>query len=507
MPRSAAIDDGLMGSRQRRDIVVVGAGIGGLSAAIELVASGFDVTLVERQHVPGGKMREVEVGGEAVDSGPTVFTMRWVFEELFAAVGDSLSGRVSLSAPDRLARHSWLDGSRLDLYADVEASAAAIERFSSATEADSYRRFAAASADMFETLDHSFMRRERPGPVGLAMALGVGGIPRLVRTRPFVSMWSELGRYFDDPRLRQLFGRYATYCGSSPFDAPATLCLIAHAERAGVWLVDGGMQRLAEAMAAVLEERGALLRYGEEVTRIVASGGRVTGVALADGTTLDADAVVYNGDVAALSQGLLGSEVADAVPARRGEPRSLSAVTWSLRADVAGYPLDHHTVFFGSDYAAEFDAIFGDGRVAAEPTVYVCAQDRGHGREVAGGGAERLFMLVNAPPRPLSDDDVASIAGRTFAQLVRHGLSVSVTDDSAVVTTPGDYATRFPGSDGAIYGWPTHGWSGSFRRVGSRSRCDGLYLAGGTVHPGPGVPMTAISGRLAAASVVADLGR
>ena len=487
-------------------VVVIGAGMGGLAAAVELAAAGVGVTLIERQEAPGGKMREVLVDGIGIDSGPTVFTMRWVFEELFAAAGASFKERVALSVPERLARHSWLDGSQLDLYADVEASAVEIERFAGNREAEGYRRFAQASEEMFDTLDHTFMRRERPDPVGLAMSLGISGIPRLIRTRPFRSLWKELGNYFQDVRLRQLFGRYATYCGSSPFAAPATLALIAHAERAGVWLVDGGMQRLAESLAGLITESGGSFRYGTEARRLIVDGNRVKGVELDDGSRIDADAVVFNGDAAALSQGLLGSDVTRAVPDRSRESRSLSAITLSGVVKVSGFPLDHHTVFFGNDYEAEFKAIFETGRVCDEPTVYVCAQDRGHGRSPGPNSGERLFMLVNAPPQPMSEQVVADVAERTLSHLGRHGVVLEGID-SAVMTTPTDFAERFPGSSGAIYGWPTHGWSGSFRRTGSRGKIGGLYLAGGTVHPGPGVPMAAISGRLAAASLLEDLNR
>lgn len=491
-------------ARQPR-AVVIGAGIGGLAAAIELQSAGVQVTLVERASGPGGKMHEVAVGGAGIDSGPTVFTMRWVFEELFKAAGTSFDEHVTLSRPDRLARHSWHDGSRLDLYADIDRSVAEIETFADRHEAEGYRRFAKASENMFETLDHTFMRRERPSPVGLTLSLGIFGIPRLLRTRPFRSLWLELDRYFHDPRLKQLFGRYATYCGSSPFSAPATLALIAHAERAGVWLVDGGMQRLADALATVLTEAGATIHYDAEASGFLKQGERVTGVVLADGSAMSADAIVFNGDVAAISRGLFGAEYTHAVPARAREPRSLSAVTWCFKARVEGLPLDHHTVLFGNDYAAEFDDIFDAGRVTDRPTVYICAQDRGHGRSPAEAGRERLFMLVNAPPKSMPDDALARVVDNTFAQIESHGLRFR--DVETVVTTrPDDFDERFPGSDGAIYGWPTHGWSGSFRRGGSRSGLEGLYLAGGTVHPGPGVPMTAISGRLAAASVLSDLG-
>jgi len=495
---------------ERRRVVVIGAGMGGLAAAVDLAARGLAVTLLERHAAPGGKMREVKVGDDgngraAIDSGPTVFTMRYVFEDLFAAAGAALDERLNLLRPERLARHAWSDGSRLDLYRDLSRSMAAIEAFAGRREAEAYERFARESERIFDTLDHTFMRREKPGMVALSLSLGLRGMPRLLGTRPFTTLWKALGQRFRDPRLRQLFGRYATYCGSSPLQAPATLMLIAHAERAGVWIVDGGMQRLAEALAALATERGAELRYGAEAARIRADAGRTTGVELANGERIDADAVVFNGDVAALNAGLLGEETRAAVPPRAREPRSLSAVTWSVLAEPMGFDLDHHTVFFGENYPDEFDAIFRRGEITAAPTVYVCAQDRGPGRE-RPAGPERLFFLVNAPPRPLPGSELSGLQQRVFQRLADLGLRVDLAEAPHVVTRPEDFADRFPGTDGAIYGWPTHGATGSFRRWGARSKMMGLYLAGGTVHPGPGVPMAILSGRLAATAVAEDLG-
>ncbi|MGB5464998.1 MAG: FAD-dependent oxidoreductase, partial [Sedimenticolaceae bacterium] len=332
----------MRGRSGEHHVVVVGAGIGGLSAAIDLAARGARVTLLEQHATPGGKMRELQVGGLLIDAGPTVFTMRWVFEELFQAAGATFAEQVDLVQAAELARHSWLDGSRLDLYEDVERSADAIGDFAGSTEAAAYRRFARESRRIFDTLDHSFMRREKPSPVALSLSLGVRGMPRLYATKPFTSMWEELGRLFKDPRLRQLFGRYATYCGSSPFDAPATLMLIAHAERAGVWIIDGGMHRLAQAMARLAEAQGVTLRYRTGVAKILTGGGRASGVELADGERIAADAIVFNGDIAALTSGLLGEGMHRAAPQRRGETRSLSAVTWSLAARASGFPLAYH---------------------------------------------------------------------------------------------------------------------------------------------------------------------
>lgn len=165
--------------------------------------------------------------------------------------------------------------------------------------------------------------------------------------------------------------------------------------------------------------------------------------------------------------------------------------------------MHHHTVLFGADYEDEFRAIFERSELTAEPTLYLCAQDRdGQG---ANGEEERLFVLVNAPPGLRTAEALAAVEEKVFALLQRHGLRVSDVDGRCERTSPQDYAQRFPGSGGAIYGWPTHGAMGSFQRSGSRAQIGGLYFAGGTVHPGPGIPMAAMSGRIAAQAVAKDL--
>ncbi|MDO9503383.1 1-hydroxycarotenoid 3,4-desaturase CrtD [Falsiroseomonas sp.] len=484
-------------------VVVIGAGMGGLSAAADLARQGVRVTVLERAATPGGKMRHVQAGGAAIDGGPTVFTMRWIFAGLFEDAGRRLEDALVLRRADILARHAWRAGGRLDLFADLDRSAEAIGDFAGARDAQGFRDFAARSADIFRTLQHSFIAAQRPSPLDLVRR--VGRLDALWRTAPWATMWQALGTHFTDPRLRQLFGRYATYCGCSPFLAPATLMLVAHVEQDGVWLVEGGMRRVADAIRDLAESQGASFRFNAEVREILVQNGRAAGVRLAGGETLAADAVVFNGDVAALGQGLLGGGARRAAGDTPRAARSLSAVTWCMNAVTHGFPLTHHNVFFAEDYAAEFAAIFRARQITEAPTVYICAQDRGHA-EVPSGTPERLLLLVNAPAdgdlAELPPDALEQLQHRSLALLRRCGLEIEATPGNTTTTTPAGFHGLFPGTGGALYGRACHGATGTFARPGAGSRLPGLFLAGGSVHPGPGIPMAAMSGRLAAARVL-----
>ncbi len=491
----------------KHKVIVVGAGMGGLAAAADLARAGKEVIVLDKAEAPGGKMRRVKIGNSAIDAGPTVFTMRWIFDGLFGDAGQSLDDHVTIKPATLLARHGWTKGGRLDLFADIEASVDAIADFAGPADAEGYRRFCRRSAEIYATLKDSFIAGQSTSPIGLASRVGLGRIGDLLRTAPTKSLWKALDGYFRDPRLRQLFGRYATYVGSSPLKAPSTMMLIAHVEQDGVWRIEGGIHDLARAVMQLGERQGAVYRFGCPVARLVIDRGRVRGVDLENGERIAADSVVFNGDVGALAAGLLGADASPAADAPTRQQRSLSAVTWCLRAKTGGFPLSHHSVFFAENYPREFDAVFNRRTVTEEPTVYICAQDREADVDVGDvPEKERLLMLINAPPDgDLSRNGIPPVdrlQERTLALLGRCGLTVDVDQDDAVITGPGGFNALFPGTGGALYGRANHGSMTSFSRPGALSRIGGLYLAGGSVHPGPGIPMATMSGRLAAARIL-----
>ncbi len=487
---------------------MIGAGVAGLVSALLLASRGLQVTVLERAAAPGGKMRRLPLG-EGIDGGPTVFTMRWVFDEILAQAGTSLENVLEIAPLEVLARHAWDGDGRLDLFADRQRSAEAIGAFSGAAEARRFLGFCEEARKVYRALEGPYIRSRRPSLAGMAGDLGLSGLGALAGLGPFQSLWRTLARHFRDQRLQQLFGRYATYTGSSPFEAPATLVLVAQVEMDGVWSVRGGMHAVALALADLAQRRGALFRYGSHCEEILERGGRAAGVRLSGGETVPADHVVFNGDTGALAAGLLGTAARAAVDPVARAQRSLSALTWAVLGRTQGFPLVRHNVFFRDDYASEFRDIFGHGRLPARGTVYVCAQDR-HDGGPSPGGAERLLCLVNAPaggdagsPTPQEMDECER---NCLALLSRCGLTIEAPPENWIRTGPPEFERLFPATGGALYGRSTHGWMASFRRPGSQSRLPGLYLAGGSVHPGPGVPMAAMSGRLAAEALVANLG-
>lgn len=491
-------------------VVVIGAGIGGLTSAALLAARGCDVTVLEKESWVGGKARRVAVDGAMIDGGPTVFTYRGVFDAIFAACGARLEDHVTVRKADVLARHWWDDASgHLDLFADHAASRDAVGRFAGAEAARGYDAFAAEAGRIFSVLEAPFLHGDKAStPLPMMWRMGLARLPQMLAMRPFDGMWNALGEHFADPRLRQLFGRYATYCGSSPFKAPATLMLIAHLEARGVWLIEGGIHALAKALANLAERQGARVRTGAGVAEVLTNGGRTSGVRLASGEVIPADTVICNGDPSALATGRFGEAAMRAVPAIPPAKRSLSALVWYAHVETRGAALTHHNVFFSRDYAAEF-ADIGAGRTPSEPTVYVCAIDRGADHHAPPPqGRERLQIIVNAPAdgdtHTYTPEERERCTRAMMATLERCGLTLDEPFPHQLMT-PTDWEHLFPATGGALYGRASHGWAASFQRQGPKTRLPGLYCTGGATHPAAGVPMAALSGQLATRVIAKDL--
>ena len=268
------------------------------------------------------------------------------------------------------------------------------------------------------------------------------------------------------------------------------------------------MRALAHAMADVATENGATFHYNSSVREIMGDERSIRGITLESGETHKADIVIFNGDAAALSDGLLGERVRKAVPPCARKQRGLSAITWCMRADTSGIDLDHHNVFFAADYEKEFSSIFEQRGVCSEPTVYVCAQDRVNG-ECKSPNGERLLLLINAPAdgdhKAWTPTKLLEQRDRALDVIKRGGVNINFDEENCLATCPDDWHRRFPASGGSLYGAASHGMFSSFSRASAKTNVRGLYLAGGSVHPGPGVPMATLSGTLAAREILGQV--
>lgn len=491
-------------------VIIVGAGIGGLVAAAELAGQNCDVVVCERQDSVGGKMRQLHVGDRAIDVGPTVLTMKWVFDQIFTEIGSPISDTLTLKKANIIARHAWPDGSRLDLYNDSERSAEAIANFASERDAEGFIAFCKYAERVYNAAEHTFIVSPSPKFGHISKRMGKNGPRYLADLDAMGNMWRSIKKHFKDPRLIQLFGRYATYYGSSPFRAPGTLNLIAHVEQQGVWFVKGGIHKLALALKSIAEKRGARFVLGTDVTSIsLTSAGRVARVQTANGIQFEADAVVVNADASAVATGRFGKNISKVAKPVVPRARSLSALTFAGLVGTRGFDLAGHNVFFSTKYKDEFRSIFARKRLPLEPTVYIRAEDRDEGRP-AEPDSERIFGIINAPPygdlRDLPSSEVTQCMENAFELMGRCGMEIHGNLESIQTTTPTDFDRLFPGTGGALYGPATHSFWAPMQRPAGKTRIPGLYLAGGSAHPGAGVPMAAMGGRQAAAFVLKDLG-
>ncbi|MGC3940243.1 1-hydroxycarotenoid 3,4-desaturase CrtD [Roseobacter sp. EG26] len=485
---------------ERPAAIVIGGGIAGLATALRLSAGGMSVTLLERHNHMGGKIRTVPSEAGPVDAGPTVLTLRHVFDDLFACAGERLEDHVTLMRQDILARHFWSDGSQLDLHADPETTASAIAEFAGHKSAEEFRQFNRRTRQLFDAFDIPMMQAAKPKIPRLA--LEVLRHPRLLRAMAPLSTLSQmLDNQFSDPRLSQLFGRYATYVGGAPHLSPAILSLIWQAEAAGVWVIQGGMQRLATALTALAINRGALMRTNTHVDRITLDNGAVSGVEINGSEHLRAKCIVYAGDPRALTTGKLGSDLCGIAPQTLTIPRSFSARVHSFAACQTGPDLSHHNVFFADTPQSEFDDLMA-GRIPSDPTLYLCAEDRGHGTPVPP--LERFEIISNAPATETLTPpmDLDTWHHQIMQRLADFQVTLSPKPSMTTITTPQHFAQMFPETMGALYGQSPHGLTASLRRPTARTKIPGLWLAGGGTHPGAGLPMATLSARHAAEAIL-----
>ncbi len=484
---------------ERPDVVVVGAGVGGLAAAIRLRVAGHAVTVLERNAVVGGKLAVDEVDGFTFDVGPSLLTLPHVFDEVFRLAGTSLDEQLDLVRLDPQFAYHWPDGSSLTVHDDAARTAEAFERFAPGAGAQ-WRAFDAHGRRIWDVADRTFFAGPMSNPVGLLRRLRSPG--DLAAIDPLRTLAGAAAGFFTDPRLVQWAGRYATYSGSSPYRAPATLACIPHVEaRWGCWYPIGGLGALRDALGRVAAAAGVEIRTGTEVGHLMADRRRMLGVRLRGGERIHAPIVVANVDAEHLYADLLPD--ASALTRVRRADRSTSGFVLCVGARGRTPGLRHHNVWFSGDSPAEF-AQLAAGRLADEPTVYGCVSAVTDPTQ-SPTGDENWFLLVNTPPG-------VDVDRERYADVVLDRLTAAGVDlrSRAVLTrtmTPTDIERRYRSPGGAIYGTSSDGRRAAFVRPANRGARAGLYLVGGSSHPGGGLPLVTISARIVADMIAADTDR
>lgn len=489
-----------------KSVIVIGAGLGGLAAAIRLAARGCRVKIFERNATLGGKVNIHRARGYSFDTGASLLTMRHVVDDLFTSAGRATEDYLTLERLEIICRYVWADGVTFDAFADPLRAEAEVERIAP-EDAANFRRFLKDARRKYEVAERTFL------------AHSLNDLPKLLRPRyardlAVLSSWRTLSAhvesYFRSPRLRQLFNRFATYNGSSPYATPATFALIPYVEfELGAWYVRGGMYELPRAFGRLAEELNVKIHTNAHVEQIVVEGGRACGVMLSNGTIHEASAVIANSDAVETYRELIDPRARRIYTDRKLaqlEP-SCSGFVLLLGAKRRYDVLSHHNIFFSNDYRAEFRSIFNDLRPAAEPTVYVCAASRTDPSQ-SPEGCENLFVLVNAPATGRTDWKTESAAYQDLIikKLETFGLEgLSEAVDYEHTITPEDFADIYRAHRGAIYGTASNSIMSAFLRPPNRARdISGLYFAGGTTHPGGGIPLVLLSGKMAAELVIKD---
>ncbi len=475
-------------------VVVVGAGLGGLSAALRLAGAGRSVTVLERETVPGGRSGLLEDGGYAFDTGPTVLTMPDLIADALASVGEELSDWLTLDPVQPLYRAQFADGTSLDVHSSVEAMAAEVASVCGAAAADGYRRFVSFVSRLYELEMRDFIDRNIDSPFDLLRP----SLARLAAIGAFRRLAPKVASFLPDERLQRVFSFQAMYAGLSPYDALALYAVIGYMDSvAGVFFPRGGMHAVPRALAGAAEKHGVVLRYEETVERVELSGTRAVAVHTVGGERIACDAVVLNPDLPVARRDLLGLHA----PSFRKIKYSPSCFLL-LAGSTAAYPeTAHHTISFGHAWREVFDEILG-GRLMSDPSFLVTSPTRSD-PSLAPAGRSSYYVLFPTPnlDAPIDWATTAPYRDRVVETLESRGWP-GFGDGIEVehVTTPLDWAARGMERGTPFAAAHTFGQTGPFRPRNLWG--ENVVFAGSGTHPGVGVPMVLLSGRLAAERIV-----
>jgi len=485
--------------------VIIGAGLGGLSAAIHLRVRGYRVIVLEKNPQPGGRANRIVDGGFSFDTGPSLINYSWVFEQLFRTSGASMEDYVTLIPLNPSVKFFWRDGAELSLSSNVDMLVAEMSKFEHAAHAK-VTLFLRDTAHRFRVVFENLVTRN-----STSMLEWIAPIPKreLLRLGLVTSLDRNLRRYFRSERIRAALGSYAMYLGGSPYELPGTFTILPFGEIAyGLWYPRGGIYALVEAIARRAEEIGVELHYNATVTSINASGGCIEGVRLATGEFIRADVVVSNVDIPT-SHALLGRS-----EKRRRWHMTPGVMTfyWGLNSDVELAAMHHHCIYLPDDSRSAYRQL--RNRLPDDLPFYTCLPSRTD-PSIAPTGKHALFVLVPTPTLSQAgityDWDAAILWAkeRVLERLNHHGHAVQ--SQSLVVEhvwTPHEWSKRFGLYDGSAFGLShTLTNMGPLRPSNRDPVYRGLYYVGASTTPGTGLPMVVLSGQMTAKRIWNDTHR
>ena len=491
-------------------ISVVGAGIGGMSAAARLAKQGHQVTVFENSDQSGGKCRTEWFGDYAFDTGPSLLTLPAVFRDLFLNTGKRIEHVLDISPVDPAFNYNFADGSKVTFpNLSNPKTYLEIEKSFGISASQSWRQIIERSEKMWEASRDSFIESELTSIWPLLLRRNL--INQINQISPFTSLRSLSEKLNLDPHLKMIIDRYATYTGSDPRSAPAVLLTIAFVESTfGAWHIKGGIGQLSVALEQRCRDLGVDFKFKSLVTKILVERNKVEGVVLSDGKIIKSDLVVSNSDAEYTFNSLIGNEVSSA----RGERRKLKSATKSLAGfslllgldNKKSKPVDvkHHNVYFPENYDLEFDQIFTQKIPVTDPTIYLCAPK--DSSMVKGADKEAWFVLVNAPRHEPESGWDWKDGGQEYAQKIISkmddlGLNVTNRLDFMEYRTPADLENYAMAPGGSIYGTSSNSPVSAFLRARNRSKVKGLFCVGGSAHPGGGLPLVGISAEIVAKAI------
>ncbi len=483
-------------------VAVVGAGLGGLSAAISLAQEGYAVEIFEKNRQVGGKLNELDIEGYRFDLGPSILTLPEHFETLFKRSGQSLRDHCPLRALRPHWRTFFEDGTRIDLVPEPERMAAELERIGE--PAENFEAYLKYAADLYDLVDDGYFRAGLDTVGDFRRHYGLWQFTRFDLAR---TMHQGVARFIRHPHLRDVLDFFIKYVGSSAYDAPAFMnCLPTIQFREDLWYVDGGLYGLARALRSLCETAGVRIHLEAEVARIDVADGRATGVTLADGRAVPAEIVVSNMEVLPAYRRLLGHGARVPRHLRRFAP-ACSGLVLDLGLDTTYPHLAHHNFFFSGDQRKHFETVFRRKELPEDPTLYVVAASRTD-PSVAPAGCDGLKILPHIPcldeQNPLPESAYRALRDRVVAKLERMGLrDLSRHIVVEHLWTPVDIEREYYSNRGSIYGVVTDRWKNlGFKAPKQCREHPNVFFVGGSVNPGGGMPMVVLCGQNVCRKVV-----